>query len=736
MKNTATICAVVTLLAGVCAADDMNPLRVAGSAAISHEGDHWTVTTTSRRTVIDWSRFDVAEGGSVYFQQPSARSSVLNRVTGASVSHIDGLLSSNGRVYLLNPNGILIGPDGVIRVAQFVGSTLALSDTQFLAGRDMHFTGASEASVINYGRIDAVGGEVYLIGAHVANRGTIAAAGGSANLVAANDVLLTQDHKIFIRPGTGAGVGAGVENGGTIDAAVARLLADGNMYALAINNAGAIRANGVASAGGRVMLVAQGGSIVNTGTVSARTLTGGGEIRIVGADLALHGEINAAGANGGGLVETSAPTMDLAGLTLSTGAGGTWLLDPPVVIDSGLAGAIAGQLTANGNVKYTGESSITVAADIIASPSNADTYLWLGSNTTIALNADIRVGQGQLFLESGSGISQASGKVAQAGRLWVGGAGGADLTIDGPPGPPGQPNVTPRLAVGVDGSGGASVTIRSVNDMRIDTVNGTSGAGVPGGELNLLAGRHVLANGCFLDGIVKEYHALGNVAIVESSPQSGMYEMQISGASPLGRSAAQAAAFAGTTTADLANLGISGTSGSAVRIVFGAVSPGAVLGYSWNYPEVPTDGLASGAYGGFVVVRPQGGAGVTQALSVHAQGDAVANLDTGGAHVYELGLGSLSGEGSASTLPVSARNVFLEGSVPPEPSSVAFVFDRVFDHVEEFPHLRPLARASTTSTDLLGPVLDELNAYFDRATRRTDHRGYYQPAGSVYQVPR
>ncbi|MCY2924653.1 MAG: filamentous hemagglutinin N-terminal domain-containing protein [Planctomycetota bacterium] len=749
MKKTLTTITIVALLTALCAAESMTPLGVTGNAAIGHEGNNWTITTTSKRTVINWSRFDVAEGGSVYFQQPSARSSVLNRVTGGSISHIDGLLSSNGRVYLLNPNGIVVGPDGVIRVAEFVGSTLGLSDAAFLAGKDMHFTGTSGAAIANYGTIDAIGGDVYLIAANVANKGAITAPSGSANLVAANDVLLTQDHQIFIRPGTGAALGTGVENSGSIDAAMARLLADGNMYALAINNSGAIRANGVASVDGRVMLVAQGGSIVNTGEIAAGNGQAGGEVRIIGENLTLRGQITAAGAHGGGLVETSAPTMDLTGLTLSAGPGGLWLLDPPLVIDATLAGTIAGQLTANTSVNYSGQTgSITVAADIIASPSLPGTYLWLGTSSTIAINANINVGIGRLYLQAANGVTQTAGTALTAGRLWLNGGGVFDLNQPG--------NDFGLVAVNVSNASNDSVvTIQDVNDITIGTIKGISGVSVLGGELHLLAPNgYVIATGLFGAGIVKEYHALGNVALTETSPLSGAYEIRVSNAAPYSKTPAQIAAFTNTTVGDLTGIGGANVDGSAVRLVFDPTLAGDLLGYGWNFRTAETFGVGSANDYAFTVIDPVGAGSSAQVLADVAQaasrGSAVQDTnefswETGwgtkthplnGVNPYELSFGTMNVDHPEVLSKLYLRNIFFQGHLIPPPPVETLVFDRIIDHVEDFPHLRPFVRVSQVGPELLAPVLDEMSTYFDVASQKTDHRYYYQSVGSIYQIPR
>lgn len=334
------------------------PTVVRGTADIQRDGADVTITA-SDRAIINWRRFDVPAGSTVRFVQPSANAAVLNRVTGAGASHIDGSLFANGYVYLINPSGVNIGPGATIQANGFVASTLDLRDSDFIAGGELNFFGDSDAAVVNQGRIEAIGGDVYLIAARVSNSGTISAPGGKVGLAAGRDVLLTQDGDLFVRPDNGEEIdGTGVDNTGTIEAVAAELEAHGNMYALAVNNGGAIRASATTSNDGRVVLRADGGVVTQTGELAARNGADGGEIEIAGdmvvlsedsridasgeaggsvilwGDTALFaaGEITTRGAGrNGGFIETSGGYVSNAA-SLDPGRGGQWLLDPVDVL--------------------------------------------------------------------------------------------------------------------------------------------------------------------------------------------------------------------------------------------------------------------------------------------------------------------------------------------------------------------------------------------------------------------
>jgi filamentous hemagglutinin family protein len=90
--------------------------------------------TNSPGAIINWNSFSIASGQTVRFDQLTAGSAVLNRVTGNSASNILGTLQSNGRVFLLNPNGIVFGAGSRVDTAGLLASTLNISDEDFLAG--------------------------------------------------------------------------------------------------------------------------------------------------------------------------------------------------------------------------------------------------------------------------------------------------------------------------------------------------------------------------------------------------------------------------------------------------------------------------------------------------------------------------------------------------------------------------------------------------------------------------
>jgi filamentous hemagglutinin family protein len=280
---------------------------VAGAANIGGTANGMLITQLSDRAIINWNNFSIANKGSVRIE--NGKGATLNRVTGSSVSNIDGLLSATGSVYLINKNGIVVGKTGQIDVGgRFVGSTQDMSNQSFLAGGSQTLAGASEAPILNYGKIGSLGGDVALIASKVENQGTITAEKGTVGLLAGYQVILRDqalnDGKFSVVVG---GAGTSATNSGAINAAEAELRAQGgNVYALAGNTGGIINARGVTTTGGRIFLSAgEGGEVQVAGAVTASKADGkGGAIEVSGTHILLDdgAKLDASGTTGGSVL--------------------------------------------------------------------------------------------------------------------------------------------------------------------------------------------------------------------------------------------------------------------------------------------------------------------------------------------------------------------------------------------------------------------------------------------------
>ncbi|MBI2742448.1 MAG: filamentous hemagglutinin N-terminal domain-containing protein [Chlamydiales bacterium] len=269
----------------VCHANPQDPVVIAGEAGFTTNSTTQLTITASDKAIIHWKDFSIGAGETTSFVQPSSNSIVLNRVTGAIPSNIFGTLEATGKVFLINPQGILIGESGAINVGAFVASTLDILDHDFMQRRDLLFKGSSPEFIINLGTITAWDGDVIILARSVDNSGMISSPRGSTLLGAGHEIWLkpTGHEKLFIRPKTDGTSEGSISASGEISALQVELKADGNPYTYAINHSGNIDALSVTEKQGKVFLIADGSKIKHTGTIS----TDGSEVTISAAQITL-----------------------------------------------------------------------------------------------------------------------------------------------------------------------------------------------------------------------------------------------------------------------------------------------------------------------------------------------------------------------------------------------------------------------------------------------------------------
>src|SRR3954464_1462331 len=191
-KQRALAMAVASCYLGSAHANPTGESVASGNASFARSGNTLSVTNTPG-AIINWQQFSIQKDEVTRFIQQSALSSVLNRVTTQNPSVILGTLTSNGRVFLINPSGIAFGQGAVINVAGLAASTLNISDSDFLTGR-LRFVGTgTEGALTNAGTITtSQGGHVYLIAPNVRNEasGVITSPKGEVVIAAGQTVEL------------------------------------------------------------------------------------------------------------------------------------------------------------------------------------------------------------------------------------------------------------------------------------------------------------------------------------------------------------------------------------------------------------------------------------------------------------------------------------------------------------------------------------------------------------------
>ena len=304
---------------------------VGGAATIQGQGTaNVTVNQSTQNAIINWQTFNIGSGETTKIYMPNSSSTQLDRVTGGQgPSQILGTLYSNGKVFLVNPDGILFGMGARINVGSLVATTNDIANNDFMAGRyNFSIPGNPNASIVNMGTITAqTGGFAALVAPGVRNTGTIIAKLGTIALASGNAFTLDMYGDNLITLGlndsiasqvidvaTGKPLKSLVSNAGTLKAnggtVVLTAVAARAVVDSVINNSGVIEANTIGTHKGMIVLGAATGvpnqRVRVSGRLSAagkRNGTSGGTIQITGENIEVAGAtINASGQAGGGTV--------------------------------------------------------------------------------------------------------------------------------------------------------------------------------------------------------------------------------------------------------------------------------------------------------------------------------------------------------------------------------------------------------------------------------------------------
>jgi filamentous hemagglutinin family protein len=293
----------VPCIAGSCGASGPASWVGGGAATATQTPNRLTVNQTSQNTLLNWQSFNIGSGATVNFVQPGAAAVAINQIFQGSPSQIFGALTANGRIYLINQNGIMFGAGAQVNVGGLVASTLNITQDAIANGiaktivgdptspSFVRFTDASGAalpsgaiSVAQGAKLNSTGGQILLLAPQIANEGTITTPDGQTILAAGNAVYLATSPDPSVR-----GLVVAVDSGGTVTNGAAsnasikdpsqligQIVAQrGNvtLLGLAVNQEGLVSANTSVRANGSILLIAADRSKGGTLTLGANSAT-------------------------------------------------------------------------------------------------------------------------------------------------------------------------------------------------------------------------------------------------------------------------------------------------------------------------------------------------------------------------------------------------------------------------------------------------------------------------------
>ncbi len=282
-----------TPCAGTCGPATNLPFQAGlPTVSTSTSGTTMTITQTSPTAILNWQNFNINNGYSVNFVQPSSTASALNRIWDANPSTIAGALNANGQIYLINQNGIIFGNGAQVNTGALIASSLDIKDSVYQKGYLANnntigvFSAPTFSGTGGFVRVDTGamlnGSRIMMFAPVVENNGSIATTDGQAVLAAGHNIYLEASQDPNLRgvlvevdvtaPGTADAKLAGqVQNNaaGTVTNAADIIAQRGNvtLVGFAVNQQGRVSATTSVTQNGSIKLLAR--HSVNTSTSMA-----------------------------------------------------------------------------------------------------------------------------------------------------------------------------------------------------------------------------------------------------------------------------------------------------------------------------------------------------------------------------------------------------------------------------------------------------------------------------------
>jgi len=397
-----------------------NPHVVYGGVTFTLNGNTLTIAN-SPNSIINWGSFDLGKDAAVIFKQLSSSSAVLNRDTSGNPSEILGSLSSNGKVFLINPAGVIFGVGSQIDTAGLIASSLNITNQDFLQGKlNFNASQLNTGAVINNGSLNTTkGGFVYLIAPNVENNGIIKTPSGETILAAGNSVEIVNSTDPSQRV---------LVSATSKDVNLSQAITESGNNIFKVLNSGKIQANSaVVGKNGKVYL-RSGGDIETTADskieANGGSSTNGGLIQALAADQGMYfGSMVASGKNGG-FIETSANFLDVNSLSISTkalslqGKDGNWLIDPANIE---IATSGSNSCGSGGSFSCTTDTSVILVSTLLTALNSSNVTIDTATCTSCTAAGDITVNAAINSASTRSLTMTADGSITVNNSISIGG---------------------------------------------------------------------------------------------------------------------------------------------------------------------------------------------------------------------------------------------------------------------------------------------------------------------------
>lgn len=435
-----------------------------------------------------FEQFSVPTGNTADFNNALDIQNIISRVTGKSISKIDGLIKANGtaNLFLINPNGIIFGPNASLNIS---GSFLASTANAIGFGDQGFFSASNPESLSSVLTVNPSALLFNQIRAASIENNSVADAGLDPSSISATGLrvpdgksLLLIGGDINIDNGGLNAFGGRVELGSLAGAGTVGLNLNANDLRLSFPQ-GVKRADMSVNNGSIINVVAEdGGSI----SINAQNLNiSGGSTLLAG----IGQELGAVGSQAGDIEIKTAGAVTVAGSVISN------------AVESGAVGN-------SGNINITTESLfVTDGAQLVAS-----TFGQQGNAGSVTINADTVSfdGVGSDGFSSAVVSSVESGAVGNSGNInitaralsitdgaqvqtLVRGA-SEDSTLPGGQGNAGNVNIDVRDTVSFDGVSSNRSPSAAFSSVESGAIGNAGGINIKAGSLSVTNGARLNAS--------------------------------------------------------------------------------------------------------------------------------------------------------------------------------------------------------------------------------------------------